>query len=203
MEPIQVVLSGNLKKHKALRVSFYDVEWDCTWRKGGQSLKSLTFFYSATRTDSFIQPAIHQQTCTELLCASPARGAADAEMNTEARGRETDLRTNPLPDTVTGAAAAGDIRERGRTGSLWITHGRGRRNLRRLPGGGNPCSRRNLPVWAWARHWGLGRQCSLAPSSRDTAPNHAGWTRLYALLVVPSSGILKSQMATFSLCSAS
>ena len=90
MEPIQVALSGNLKKHTAAHVSFPDVEWDCTWRKGDQSQKGLTFYFAA-RTDSLMYSFSHsficQQMCLEPLRASPMPGAASADMNTKIAGR--------------------------------------------------------------------------------------------------------------------
>lgn len=67
MDPIQVVLSGNLKKHKALHVSFYDVEWNCEEREG--NLQEASPSCSATRTNSFIPPSVRPSISRHVLNA--------------------------------------------------------------------------------------------------------------------------------------
>lgn len=188
MHPIQVVLSGNLKKHKAVHVCFYDVEWNCTEERETSLRKPSPF---TLLPDKVSHSFITQWTCTELLCALPVPGAhrwwRDAYQNSQA-GR--DMWTNPLH-----MPPQGQQKRQGRTvtqESSWFTHRRAKRYQRRLPGGGNPRRGANpqLKHKQDTEAW-IYKQCNLAPPSRDTTHDRAGWTGVRALLLVPSSRILK------------
>lgn len=154
MEPIQVALSRNPKKHKAVHVSFLEVGWNCTKERLHLLLLCCQNKLIHPSSHSSSQPASGQETCTELLCALQAPGAAKRREWSSQAGRDS-LVNKPLHLTTTGAAVE-DTRKNCDSGKPMVHPWKSKReSQRRLPGGGNLCRRETPPATAWARHWGM------------------------------------------------
>lgn len=169
------------------------------WRgialKKGRPVSESPHLLLCYQTKSFIHSSLSEHvlnSCVPSLCQVHTD---DGEMHTELKGRERHV-NSPLH-----MPPQGQQKRQGRTvtqESSWFTHRRAKRYQRRLPGGGNPHRAANpqLKHKQDTEAW-IYKQCNLAPPSRDTMHDHTGWIGLCALLLVPSSRILKLWMATF------
>lgn len=191
MDPIQVVLSGNLRS-TTLYVCPFMMWCGIVHEEREANLRKALPSYALLPEQ--IHPSIHPLISTHVLkpCVPALHQVQPMQrgiQNSQA-GRQTCEQT---PYTTSSQRQ----QEKKTRASPWITYGRVRMNQRGLPGGGHPCRGKNPPARVWARHWGTDckpycKRYGLAPPSGDTAPSSAGWTGLHALLVVPSLGILRS-----------